>query len=77
MKVTDIQRLATTIRIDTSYPSGGLHESVFRSWQIVAKVKELLEQNTPAPLILELIETMEEGRNEVQFSDLNTHPRSD
>lgn len=37
----------------------GVHESVLRSYQILSKVKVLLEANTRQDLILELIELME------------------
>lgn len=37
------------------------HESLLRSFQIVQKVKELLQMDTPAPVVLEMIEIMEGG----------------
>lgn len=37
----------------------GWHESLLRSYHIVRKVKELLEQGTPPAVVLELIELME------------------
>ena len=38
------------------------HESVFRSYQILAKVKWLLEQGTQPQVVRELIVMMEKGK---------------
>ena len=37
----------------------GWHESILRSYQIVQKVKELLEAQTPTAVILEIIADLE------------------
>jgi hypothetical protein len=37
----------------------GVHESVLRAYQILRKVKILLELGTPSPVIIELIALME------------------
>lgn len=38
---------------------GGVHESVFRSFQILCEVKRLIEQGTPGPVLLEIIADLE------------------
>ena len=45
---------------DMTKSMGGIHESVFRSYQVLEKVKEYLRKGYPAEVILELIEVMEE-----------------
>lgn len=35
-----------------------IHESTLRSFHIVNKVQELLEANTPAPVLLQIIEDL-------------------
>ena len=37
-----------------------VHESVFRSYHILEKVKELIEQKTPAYVMIELINDMQD-----------------
>jgi hypothetical protein len=39
--------------------SSGIHESLFRSYHIVLKTKELLSLNTPPAVVLEMIELMD------------------
>ena len=62
MRINEIRNFPTTI--DNPAPGRGLpsgwHESLLRSYQIVQKVRELLEKKTPTEVILELIDTMEE-----------------
>jgi hypothetical protein len=41
------------------FSSTGWHESLLRSYQIVEKVKWLLERGTPSAVVLELIALME------------------
>jgi len=55
--IKEIKRFPTTFE--------RVHESVFRSYQILEKVKELLEKNTAPDIILELVKEMEE-EEEVQ-----------
>lgn len=38
---------------------GKLHESVLRSWHIARKVRQLLEQETPAKVILEIMDDLQ------------------
>ncbi len=45
----------TTLRINKH----GYHESLFRSYHILNKVKELLSKNTPQEVILEIIAEIE------------------
>ena len=51
MKWRDIAKLPT---VDSK-----IHESIFRSYNILDKVKHYLEQGCPAKLILELIKETE------------------
>lgn len=39
--------------------SGGTHESVFRAYHIVEKLRDLLKRNVPADVLLELLDEME------------------
>lgn len=43
----------------------GLHESLFRSYHLLQKVKELLRAGVPAELLLEIIEDLEEDEQSV------------
>ena len=77
MKITEILAFPTSFRLAkpddavnrgidgnhyvTAVP-GGYHESLLRSYQIVQKLRELLELNTPAPVILEMLDLMEEKK---------------
>ena len=63
MKISDIRAFPTTI---DSIPTGckGVHESVLRSFQIVAKVRWLLEHGTPSDVVLSLMDEMEERYTE-------------
>ena len=49
-----------------SYPTvhENIHESIFRSYHILEKVKELLEKKTSGDIVLELINEMEEPEEE-------------
>ena len=38
------------------------HESIVRSYHIVAKVKELLKRGCPNDILLEIIEDLEQGQ---------------
>ena len=60
MTLNEIRQKPTTI--DTGENSRRVHESILRSWHIVEKIKELLELNTPAEVILELIEDLKSAR---------------
>jgi len=56
--IAEIQELKTTVH---SVPKdcSGIHESTLRSYQILQKVKDLLNRGTPTDVILELIWEME------------------
>ena len=51
MKIRDIANLPTL--------KDRMHESIFRAYHIVEKVKYLLQNNVPSNILLELIEEME------------------
>ncbi len=55
MRISEIQKMPTVIDKDL----GGWHESVVRSYQILAKVKYYLLKKVPTEIILELIDEME------------------
>lgn len=56
MSLDEIRNFPTTI--DTGINSKRVHESVLRSFQVVQKIKELLDKNTPAPVLLEIIDDL-------------------
>ena len=62
MKATEIRRMPTDtsemVRLATE-KDPKIHESCFKSFHIVEKVKELLKKDTPSDVILEFIEIME------------------
>lgn len=63
MKVDEIRSRPTTYqRSDGS----NCHESLLRAFHIVDKVRELLEQDTPPKVVLEMIELMEAPCQEKQ-----------
>ncbi len=49
---------------------GGYHESLFRSYHILAKTKDLLKRNVDPELILELISVMEDRENIVNQAEI-------
>jgi hypothetical protein len=63
--LAQIREMPTVSRDNT----GRTHESVFRSYHIVEKVKDLLRENTPAATILEIIE-------DLQDAPQKDHPRT-
>lgn len=65
LSVKEIQELQTYATRDLmkdiiSACGKGIHESIFRSFGILEKVKHLLEIGTPHEVILEMIDLMEE-----------------
>jgi len=59
MKISDIISFPTTLGTG---PNGGrFHESIFRSYQILEKVKDLLEKETPPSVVLEIIREVEDA----------------
>ena len=60
MKLININRHPTTINLDSlEKGTKGLHESCFRSFMILLKIRHLLENDVPANIILELMDEME------------------
>jgi len=55
MKWKEIAKLPTT--------ESGLHESIFRSYQILDKVKEYMARGVPYDVIYELIEEIEDDKD--------------
>lgn len=53
----DCSNLAYTLKIRTG--PNGWHESLFKSFQILRAVKDLLTKGTPGDVVLELIAEME------------------
>lgn len=60
MNIIEIAKMPTDVR-QIHEGSSGVHESVLRAYQILEKVKELLDAGTPTEVVMELIETMEGG----------------
>ncbi len=58
MKINEIAHMPTVI--------DNTHESVYRSYQLLQKVKELLADGTPNGVILEMIELAEAGGTQVE-----------
>lgn len=65
MDILEISKLPTCLRIEgegiRTEGRGGYHESVLRAFNILSKVKSLLELGTPSSVILEVIAVMESG----------------
>ena len=62
MKIHEINREPTTTSQLCRMPGDAdpcIHESVFRSYKILEKVKELMDLGTPVIVVRELIEEME------------------
>ena len=57
MLLSEIRNMPTTVDLASDVPDK-IHESLFRSWHIVAKIEELCEAKTPHSVILELIADM-------------------
>ena len=59
--IAEIAEMDTVVR---SIPAGsaGVHESTLRSWHILMKVKDWLQNGVPGDVILSLIEEMEGKR---------------
>lgn len=62
MKLLEIRRMATTTS-EFARVSGEedpmIHESIFRSFHIVDKIKELLKKGTPPDVLVEIIEDLQ------------------
>ncbi len=65
MKIIEIIPLPTSV--EGNFPNG-VHESIFKSFHILEKVKKLLEYQTPYPVILELITEMETDSSSFPFN---------
>ncbi len=64
MKLAEIRELPTILAIDK--PNGKsyrakYHESLFRSYQILGKVKELIEMKAPFEIIQMIIEDLQDA----------------
>ncbi|MFA5937501.1 MAG: hypothetical protein WC822_06525 [Candidatus Paceibacterota bacterium] len=59
-----------------AYGEKAFHESVFRSYNILEEVKELLHREVPGDIILELIKEMESGQlTDETIKDLDEGPK--
>ena len=58
MRITEIQKMPTCINV---IPQGAtsVHESCLRAFNILNKVKDLLNKKVPSDVVLELINEME------------------
>lgn len=73
MKATEIRRMATDTSEMARLPNEvdpKIHESCFRSFHIVEKVKELLNKDTPSEVLLEFIEIMESNSTIVSLGEI-------
>lgn len=64
MNYREIMEMPTSLlraQIEANPHSSGWHESCLRAYQILAKVKWLLEKGTDAEVVRELISLMESG----------------
>lgn len=62
MKLAEIRAQDTSLeREDLTIGATSWHESLLRSYHIVAKVKELLERGTPADVVIEIIEDLQDA----------------
>lgn len=70
MNILEIRDLPTCFKVEgigIHTEGNGHHESLLRAWNILHKVKELLELGTPQSVIMEMIAVMES----VQYPDVN------
>lgn len=61
MKLSEIRVMPTTLSMEST-GGGRWHESMLRSYHIVAKVIELLEAGAPASVVIEVIRDLQEAR---------------
>jgi hypothetical protein len=59
MEISKIKEFPSTL--GTGKSGSRYHESLFRSYQILEKTKELLECNTPSSVVLEIIYDIEKA----------------
>lgn len=62
MKIAEIKKMPCVLHVPGPYRGsiiGKYHESLTRSYHLLAKVKELLEAGTPGSVVLEIIEDVE------------------
>ena len=52
MRLEDIRKMPITMNLPGG---GGIHESCYRAWGILMKVKQLLQKEVPHAVILEVI----------------------
>jgi len=60
VRLADIRKMPTVLR-EIEPGSRGAHESLLRSYHILANVEELLGEETPSGVILEIIEDLRAG----------------
>lgn len=56
LQIADTSTVCTE---DNHIGNNGVHESLLRSWRILAEVKSLLTRGTPGDVVLDLITLME------------------
>lgn len=61
MSLNEIRMMPTARPISSD---GAVHESIFRSYHIVQKVRELLEAKTPHGVILEIVTDLQNAPKE-------------
>ena len=59
MRLCDIRAFPTTVKLPIE--ASGIHESVFRSYQCLEKVRDLLTRGVPADVLVELIDDLMEA----------------
>jgi hypothetical protein len=74
MKMKDIRRMPVTLSELVScgnYENLKIHESVFRSYAILYKVKELLLKKVPHDVIIEIIDDLEDKQSSLMIGTAN------
>lgn len=61
MSILEIAAMPTVVK-EVPANCNGIHESMLRSYQILALVKRWLADNTPPSIVLEVIAVMESGK---------------
>jgi len=68
LKLYEIRECPTVLEVNSNQK---YHESIFRSYQLLEKVKELLARKVPSDVILEIIRDTEHAeQQELKLKDL-------
>ncbi len=68
MTLEEIRKMPTIVHkywADKAFGDGaeGIHESTLQSWNVVQKIRELIEQKTPHAVLIEVIDDLTQTRD--------------